>query len=62
MSICKNCSHKWYYGMAGQKNKQSCTYINLPSGKFPSKSLKECKGFKEATNEELNIIRKRSRN
>jgi len=48
--------------MKGQKNKQICTHINLPSGWSPFKNLKQCKGFKEATEEELSIIRKRARN
>jgi hypothetical protein len=47
--------------MKGQKNKQICTHVELPSGWSPSKSLKQCSGFKEATNEQLNIIRKRTR-
>lgn len=62
MSICKNCSHRWYYGAKGQPNKQICTHVELPSGWSPSKNLKQCRGFKEVTKEQLNIIRKRTRN
>ncbi len=62
MSICRKCIHKWYYGIKGRKNRQVCTHLELPSGRAPSKTLKECRGFKEAKEEDLNRIRKRTRN